>query len=61
MLQKRLDYGFIGYQVPPMPRATRSARVNICCYTNVANCCNLSNYVLGLFFFFETLIQMIDI
>ncbi|KAM4095670.1 hypothetical protein ACJW30_08G046600 [Castanea mollissima] len=26
VLQKRLDYGFIGYQVPPMPRATRSAR-----------------------------------
>ena len=35
VLEKRLDYGFIGYQVPPMPRATRSARVNICCYTNV--------------------------
>ncbi|XP_030965853.1 telomere repeat-binding protein 5-like isoform X1 [Quercus lobata] len=26
VLEKRLDYGFIGYQVPPMPRATRSAR-----------------------------------
>lgn len=27
MLQKRLDYGFNGYQVPYTPRATRSARV----------------------------------
>ncbi|KAI5603411.1 hypothetical protein BDE02_01G217400 [Populus trichocarpa] len=26
VLQKRLDYGFNGYQVPHMPRATRSAR-----------------------------------
>lgn len=26
MLQKRLDYGFNGYQVPATPRATRSAR-----------------------------------
>lgn len=26
MLQERLDYGFNGYQVPPMPRAARSAR-----------------------------------
>ncbi|KAG7946958.1 hypothetical protein I3843_14G068600 [Carya illinoinensis] len=26
VLHKRLDYGFNGYQVPPMPRATRSAR-----------------------------------
>ncbi|KAK2996052.1 hypothetical protein RJ640_022169 [Escallonia rubra] len=26
VLQKRLDYGFNGYQVPPTPRATRSAR-----------------------------------
>ncbi|KAL5991896.1 hypothetical protein ACLOJK_012807 [Asimina triloba] len=26
VLQKRLDYGFNGYQVPPMPRASRSAR-----------------------------------
>ncbi|CAN4098825.1 unnamed protein product [Withania somnifera] len=26
VLQKRLDYGFNGYQVPPIPRATRSAR-----------------------------------
>lgn len=26
MLQKRLEYGFNGYQVPPTPRATRSAR-----------------------------------
>ncbi|KAB5520331.1 hypothetical protein DKX38_024650 [Salix brachista] len=26
VLDKRLDYGFNGYQVPPMPRATRSAR-----------------------------------
>ncbi|GAB4824420.1 hypothetical protein Ancab_007307 [Ancistrocladus abbreviatus] len=26
VLQKRLDYGFIGYQVPPIPRAKRSAR-----------------------------------
>ncbi|KAJ6691780.1 TELOMERIC REPEAT BINDING PROTEIN [Salix purpurea] len=26
VLQKRLDYGFNGYQVPPVPRATRSAR-----------------------------------
>ncbi|XP_062084979.1 telomere repeat-binding protein 5-like isoform X2 [Humulus lupulus] len=26
VLQKRLDYGFNGYQVPAMPRATRSAR-----------------------------------
>ncbi|XP_059429761.1 telomere repeat-binding protein 5-like [Corylus avellana] len=26
VLPKRLDYGFNGYQVPPMPRATRSAR-----------------------------------
>ncbi|XP_057954935.1 telomere repeat-binding protein 5-like isoform X2 [Malania oleifera] len=26
VLQKRLDYGFNGYQVPTMPRATRSAR-----------------------------------
>lgn len=29
MLQKRLDYGFNGYQVPPIPRAARSARVII--------------------------------
>lgn len=29
VLQRRLDYGFNGYQVPPTPRATRSARVNI--------------------------------
>lgn len=28
MLQKRFDYGFNGYQVPPIPRATRSARVS---------------------------------
>lgn len=27
VLQKRLDYGFNGYQVPPMPRSARSARV----------------------------------
>nr|XP_018634387.1 telomere repeat-binding protein 5-like isoform X2 [Nicotiana tomentosiformis] len=26
VLHKRLDYGFNGYQVPPIPRATRSAR-----------------------------------
>ncbi|KAF5954210.1 hypothetical protein HYC85_007066 [Camellia sinensis] len=26
ILMKRLDYGFNGYQVPPTPRATRSAR-----------------------------------
>ncbi|KAJ4832134.1 hypothetical protein Tsubulata_038674 [Turnera subulata] len=26
VLQKRLDYGFNGYQVPPTPRSTRSAR-----------------------------------
>ncbi|PHT96379.1 hypothetical protein BC332_34695 [Capsicum chinense] len=26
VLQKRLDYGFNGYQVPHIPRATRSAR-----------------------------------
>ncbi|WMV35913.1 hypothetical protein MTR67_029298 [Solanum verrucosum] len=26
VLQKRLDYGFNGYQVPPIPRATRSLR-----------------------------------
>lgn len=26
VLQKRLDYGFNGYQVPPTPRAARSAR-----------------------------------
>ncbi|XP_004241221.1 telomere repeat-binding protein 5 isoform X4 [Solanum lycopersicum] len=26
VLQKRLDYGFNGYQVPPIPRATRSVR-----------------------------------
>ncbi|XP_048231080.1 telomere repeat-binding protein 5 isoform X2 [Ricinus communis] len=26
VLQKRLDYGFNGYQVPPTPRATRSRR-----------------------------------
>ncbi|XP_059660764.1 telomere repeat-binding protein 2 isoform X2 [Cornus florida] len=26
VFQKRLDYGFNGYQVPPMPRAARSAR-----------------------------------
>nr|GMD20306.1 telomere repeat-binding protein 5-like isoform X1 [Ipomoea batatas] len=26
VLQKRLDYGFNGYRVPPMPRSTRSAR-----------------------------------
>ncbi|XP_059300539.1 telomere repeat-binding protein 5-like [Lycium ferocissimum] len=26
VLRKRLDYGFNGYQVPPIPRATRSAR-----------------------------------
>ncbi|KAA8549282.1 hypothetical protein F0562_000966 [Nyssa sinensis] len=26
VLQKRLDYGFNGYRVPPTPRATRSAR-----------------------------------
>ncbi|XP_073023097.1 telomere repeat-binding protein 5-like isoform X1 [Primulina eburnea] len=26
VLQKRLEYGFNGYQVPPMPRATRSIR-----------------------------------
>ncbi|XP_055962148.1 telomere repeat-binding protein 5 isoform X2 [Mercurialis annua] len=26
VLQKRLDYGFNGYQVPPTPRATRSVR-----------------------------------
>ncbi|KAK6935840.1 hypothetical protein RJ641_032870 [Dillenia turbinata] len=26
VLQKRLDYGFNGYQVPPVPRAARSAR-----------------------------------
>ncbi|KAL5973346.1 hypothetical protein ACLOJK_029996 [Asimina triloba] len=26
VLQKRLDYGFNGYQVPPTPRASRSAR-----------------------------------
>ncbi|KAK4376036.1 hypothetical protein RND71_006713 [Anisodus tanguticus] len=26
VLQKRLHYGFNGYQVPPIPRATRSAR-----------------------------------
>lgn len=33
MLQKRLDYGFIGYQVPKKPRATRSARVNMFCFS----------------------------
>lgn len=31
VLQKRLDYGFNGYQVPATPRATRSARVSIYC------------------------------
>lgn len=29
MLQKRLDYGFNGYQVPPTPRAARSARKRV--------------------------------
>lgn len=42
MLQNRLDYGFNGYQVPPTPRATRSARVNILFYSNLANRFNLS-------------------
>ncbi|XP_022148445.1 telomere repeat-binding protein 2-like isoform X2 [Momordica charantia] len=28
VIGNRLDYGFNGYQVPPMPRATRSARRN---------------------------------
>lgn len=31
VLQKRLDYGFHGYQVPTMPRATRSARKRSLC------------------------------
>uniref|UniRef100_A0A2P2KXY6 Telomere repeat-binding protein 1-6-like ubiquitin-like domain-containing protein n=1 Tax=Rhizophora mucronata TaxID=61149 RepID=A0A2P2KXY6_RHIMU len=30
VLLRRLDYGFNGYQVPPMPRATRSARRRRC-------------------------------
>ncbi|KAK5830634.1 hypothetical protein PVK06_014429 [Gossypium arboreum] len=29
VLQKRLDYGFNGYQVPAIPRATRSARKRV--------------------------------
>ncbi|KAK8490424.1 hypothetical protein V6N13_076439 [Hibiscus sabdariffa] len=29
VLQKRLDYGFRGYQVPAIPRATRSARKRV--------------------------------
>ncbi|KAE8732398.1 TRF-like 2, putative isoform 2 [Hibiscus syriacus] len=29
VLQKRLDYGFSGYQVPAIPRATRSARKRV--------------------------------
>ncbi|MBA0807281.1 hypothetical protein Gohar_023095 [Gossypium harknessii] len=29
VLQKRLDYGFNGYQVPTIPRATRSARKRV--------------------------------
>ncbi|XP_022964875.1 telomere repeat-binding protein 5-like [Cucurbita moschata] len=31
VLQKRLDYGFHGYQVPTMPRATRSVRKRSLC------------------------------
>lgn len=27
VLQRRLDYGFNGYQVPVVPRASRSVRV----------------------------------
>jgi hypothetical protein len=30
--QKRIDYGFVGYQVPTKPRATRSPRVNEFCF-----------------------------
>nr|XP_043620470.1 telomere repeat-binding protein 5 [Erigeron canadensis]XP_043620471.1 telomere repeat-binding protein 5 [Erigeron canadensis]XP_043620472.1 telomere repeat-binding protein 5 [Erigeron canadensis] len=29
VLQKRLEYGFYGYQVPPVPRAPRSARKRV--------------------------------
>lgn len=32
MAQKRIDYGFVGYQVPTKPRATRSPRVNEFCF-----------------------------
>jgi len=42
VLQKRLDYGFNGYQVPHMPRATRSARVTYSLLSCDARC---SNYV----------------
>jgi len=31
--QKRIDYGFVGYQVPTKPRATRSPRVNKFCFS----------------------------
>ncbi|XP_043725984.1 telomere repeat-binding protein 5-like isoform X2 [Telopea speciosissima] len=37
VLQKRLDYGFVGYQVPAMPRASRSARGRSCVRKKVEN------------------------
>ncbi|KAJ4970447.1 hypothetical protein NE237_003546 [Protea cynaroides] len=37
VLQKRLDYGFNGYQVPAMPRASRSARGRGCVRKKVDN------------------------
>ncbi|KAG6769481.1 hypothetical protein POTOM_025120 [Populus tomentosa] len=38
VFQRRLDYGFDGYQVPVVPRASRSVRVIKCYHSKVARC-----------------------
>lgn len=42
--QKRIDYGFVGYQVPTKPRAARSTRVNKFCFSYGAD------YLLPIYF-----------